>query len=57
MSSSNSKAQVLKDEGNSLFVLQEYTLADIKYSEAILIDDGNAILYANRAACRLATGQ
>ncbi|TRM66264.1 hypothetical protein BD626DRAFT_546575 [Schizophyllum amplum] len=43
----------LKEEGNALFVKKKYGLAALKYTEAIEVDEGNAILYANRAACRL----
>lgn len=41
----------LKDEGNELFKKQDYVGAIIKYTEAIGLDDKNAVLYANRAAC------
>ena len=46
-------AATLKEEGNALFVEGKYAAAYDKYSEAIAQDDGNAILYANRAACSL----
>jgi Flp pilus assembly protein TadD len=48
---SKAEAEVLKEEGNALFVKNEFALAAQKYSDAILIDKQNAILYANRAAC------
>lgn len=41
----------LKDLGNELFKKQDYLGAIIKYTEAIALDDKNAVLYANRAAC------
>jgi hypothetical protein len=47
----------LKEEGNALFTQKDYTMASVKYTEAIAADDTNAVLYANRAACRLATRQ
>ncbi|KAL1738541.1 hypothetical protein HDZ31DRAFT_13725, partial [Schizophyllum fasciatum] len=47
----------LKEEGNALFVKKQYGLAALKYTEAIELDEDNAILWANRAACRLNTRQ
>ncbi|KAG1733916.1 uncharacterized protein EDB91DRAFT_1148001 [Suillus paluster] len=44
-------ATQLKDEGNELFKKQDYVGAFAKYTEAIALDDKNAVLYANRAAC------
>ncbi|OJA20368.1 hypothetical protein AZE42_09500 [Rhizopogon vesiculosus] len=44
-------ATQLKNEGNELFRNQDYVGALTKYSEALTLDDKNAILYANRAAC------
>ncbi|KAG2122778.1 hypothetical protein DEU56DRAFT_983975 [Suillus clintonianus] len=44
-------AAQLKDEGNELFKKQDYVGAIVKYTEAIALDDKNAVLYANRAAC------
>ncbi|KAG2126940.1 hypothetical protein DEU56DRAFT_821582 [Suillus clintonianus] len=41
----------LKNEGNELFRKQDFVGALAKYTEAIALDDKNAILYANRAAC------
>ncbi|KAG1791237.1 uncharacterized protein HD556DRAFT_1386844 [Suillus plorans] len=41
----------LKDEGNDFFRKQDYVGALAKYTEAIALDDKNAVLYANRAAC------
>ncbi|KAL1712720.1 hypothetical protein EV715DRAFT_259236 [Schizophyllum commune] len=50
-------ADKLKEEGNALFAKKQYGLAALKYTEAIEIDEGNAVLWANRAACRLNTRQ
>ncbi|KAF9068932.1 hypothetical protein BDP27DRAFT_1326133 [Rhodocollybia butyracea] len=47
----------LKDEGNAFFIKKDYIKAASLYSEALLLDENNAILYANRAACRLALGE
>jgi hypothetical protein len=44
-------AAQLKNEGNELFRKQDYGGALAKYSEALSLDDKNAVLYANRAAC------
>ncbi|KAJ7580088.1 hypothetical protein C8J56DRAFT_867365 [Mycena floridula] len=43
----------LKDEGNQLFSLGEYPAASVKYTEALVLDPKNAVLYANRSACGL----
>lgn len=48
-----SKAKQLKDEGNALFARKQFQEAKLKYSEAIELDSSNAVLYANKAACRL----
>ncbi|KAL6299613.1 hypothetical protein BKA93DRAFT_819814 [Sparassis latifolia] len=47
------KAAQLKEEGNALYVKQEYHAAAEKYSKALEYDSDNAVLYANRAACAL----
>jgi hypothetical protein len=47
----------LKEQGNALYGKKEYALAITKYTEAIGLDGGNAVLYANRAACHLALQQ
>ncbi|KAG7089030.1 hypothetical protein E1B28_010741 [Marasmius oreades] len=51
------RAQQLKDTANASFVKKEYKAASAKYSEAISLEvddkDLNAVLYANRSACRL----
>ncbi|KAG2108957.1 uncharacterized protein F5147DRAFT_693493 [Suillus discolor] len=44
-------AAQLKDEGNDFFRKQDYVGALAKYTKAIALDDKNAVLYANRAAC------
>ncbi|TFY81881.1 hypothetical protein EWM64_g2128 [Hericium alpestre] len=44
-------ATQLKDEGNALFVRKQFKEAVQKYTAAIALDDSNATLYANRAAC------
>lgn len=44
----------LKAEGNKLFGRKKYDQASIKFTKAIELDRGNAVLYANRAACYLA---
>ncbi|KIY51282.1 hypothetical protein FISHEDRAFT_37531 [Fistulina hepatica ATCC 64428] len=46
-------ADALKQEGNALFAAQKWKLASKKYTAAIELDEKNAILYANRCACRL----
>lgn len=43
----------LKAEGNTLFANSEWALASVKYTDAIALDGSNAVLWANRAACRL----
>ncbi|KIK55176.1 hypothetical protein GYMLUDRAFT_142040, partial [Collybiopsis luxurians FD-317 M1] len=47
----------LKDEGNAFFAKKQYFRASELYSKAILLDDHNTVLYANRAACRIAMNQ
>jgi stress-induced-phosphoprotein 1 len=47
----------LKEEGNAFFAKKDYLEASIKYTEAIAVDGSNAVLYSNRAACRLAMKQ
>ncbi|KIK55174.1 hypothetical protein GYMLUDRAFT_176110 [Collybiopsis luxurians FD-317 M1] len=51
------EARRLKDEGNTFFQERQYLKAYYSYSDAILLDNNNAVLYANRAACRLAMNQ
>lgn len=43
----------LKDEGNALFLKQEYEAAKQKYGEGIALDEGIKVLWSNRAACEL----
>lgn len=50
---SDNTADKLKNEGNALFAQGKYGTAALKYTEAIELDESNAILYANRAQCRL----
>lgn len=57
MSTSSDKAAQLKAEGNALFVKKEFKQAIQKYGEAINVDGKNAVLYSNRAACRLSLQQ
>lgn len=52
-----SSAEKLKEEGNKLFVKKKFAAAAIKYTEAIALDGQNAVLYANRSACRLSLKQ
>ena len=47
----SSQAEVLKAEGNALFVQNDFSGAYKKYTAAIKLDNQNAILYCNRAAC------
>ncbi|EMD42333.1 hypothetical protein CERSUDRAFT_90950 [Gelatoporia subvermispora B] len=44
----------LKAEGNALYTAGNFQEAYSKYSEAIQLDGGNAVLYANRAAASMA---
>ncbi|EMD42334.1 hypothetical protein CERSUDRAFT_90951 [Gelatoporia subvermispora B] len=55
MEHSNQKAADLKAEGNALYTAAKFQEAYIKYTEAIQLDDRNAVLYANRAASSMAT--
>ncbi|THU79473.1 hypothetical protein K435DRAFT_697686 [Dendrothele bispora CBS 962.96] len=48
-------AALLKDEGNELFSNKKYGAAEVKYTKALELDDTNATIWANRAACRLST--
>ncbi|KAF4596552.1 hypothetical protein EYR38_007939 [Pleurotus pulmonarius] len=43
----------LKGEGNAFFLQKNLEAAANKYSKALQIDDKNAVIYCNRAACRL----
>lgn len=55
--SSSELAAKLKCEGNAMFMAKDWVLAYSKYTEAIALDEKNAILYANRAACCLQMGR
>lgn len=59
MASDDTKARVeqLKVEGNAFHSQGDYAQARSKYSDAIKLDDGNAVLYANRAATYIALKQ
>ncbi|OCH88774.1 TPR-like protein [Obba rivulosa] len=50
----NSLVEALKLEGNSLYTKGKHAAAYAKYTEAINLDEQNAVLYANRAATLLA---
>jgi len=54
MADSKAKALKLKDDGNTCFKGGEFAKATKLYSDAILLDPENHILYANRAATYLA---
>ncbi|KAF9496738.1 hypothetical protein BDN71DRAFT_1429949 [Pleurotus eryngii] len=43
----------LKAEGNAFYLQKNLEAAAKKYSKALEIDDTNAVIYCNRAACRL----
>ncbi|KAI0639883.1 TPR-like protein [Trametes polyzona] len=51
------KVERLKTEGNALHVKGDYAAARSKYTDAIKLDDRNAVLYANRAASYIALKQ
>ncbi|KAF5363219.1 hypothetical protein D9758_008407 [Tetrapyrgos nigripes] len=57
MSDRAEQVQKLKDDGNDFYKRKKYSAAIKKYTEAIQIDDTVALLFANRAACRLALKQ
>ncbi|TCD61455.1 hypothetical protein EIP91_008412 [Steccherinum ochraceum] len=44
-------ADALKEEGNALFAKKDYEAAIRKYTEALKLDENNAVLHANRSAC------
>ena len=46
-------ADAIKAEANVLYQARQFQEAYAKYSEAIDLDDTNAIFFANRAACSL----
>ncbi|TCD68826.1 hypothetical protein EIP91_009693 [Steccherinum ochraceum] len=47
----DASAAQLKDAGNALFAKKDYEAANDKYTEALKLDENNAVLYANRSAC------
>ncbi|KAJ8692608.1 hypothetical protein PTI98_009906 [Pleurotus ostreatus] len=53
--SANDSARIgeLKAEGNAFYLQKNLEAAANKYSKALEIDDKNAVIYCNRAACRL----
>ncbi|KAM5536003.1 hypothetical protein V8D89_010261 [Ganoderma adspersum] len=59
MSSDNNKtrAEQLKADGNALYVRNDFSAARSKYTQAIKLDDNNAVLYSNRAATYIALKQ
>lgn len=54
MSDLKADAARLKEEGNALHVRKEFQGAAKKYSEAIVKDEQNAVLWANRSASYIA---
>jgi small glutamine-rich tetratricopeptide repeat-containing protein alpha len=52
-----SKAEELKKEGNKMLGAKDFQGAIQKYTEAIEIDDTNAVYFANRAAAYSQAGQ
>ena len=59
MSSDHNKtrAEQLKTDGNALYVRNDFPAARSKYTQAIKLDDSNAVLYSNRAATYIALKQ
>ncbi|KAJ3815600.1 hypothetical protein F5876DRAFT_30294 [Lentinula aff. lateritia] len=51
--STDERVKRLKEEGNKLFAQKQYAAAAEKYTEALQLGGDNAVLYSNRAACRL----
>ncbi|KAI0830788.1 TPR-like protein [Trametes gibbosa] len=51
------RVEQLKAEGNALHLKGDHAAARLKYTEAIKLDDTNAVLYANRAAAYIALKQ
>lgn len=51
--STEERVKKLKEEGNNLFAQKQYVAAAEKYTEALQLGGDNAVLYSNRAACRL----
>ncbi|OQR99697.1 hypothetical protein ACHHYP_04939 [Achlya hypogyna] len=50
------KANVLKDEGNALFVKKQFPAAIESYTQALVLNPCDALLYSNRCAAYLAAG-
>lgn len=53
MAEEKNPAEQLKDEGNIFFGKAQYKEAIAKYSEAIVLDDTNAVYWCNRAFANL----
>ena len=51
------RAEQLKADGNALYVRNDFSAARSKYTQAIKLDDSNAVLYSNRAATYIALKQ
>ena len=51
------RAEQLKADGNDLYVRGDHLAARSKYTQAIMLDGDNAVLYANRAATYIALQQ
>lgn len=57
MSSEETSALDLKAKGNALFLEKKYNEAIAAYSDALAIDNSNAVLFCNRAASYLGLEQ
>lgn len=51
------RATLLKSEGNALFAKKQYVEAQQKFTESLELDNTNAIVYSNRAACCIHLGK
>lgn len=50
-------SESLREEGKEYFRQKKYAQAKEKFTEALKVDEENAILYANRSACNYALQQ
>ncbi|KDO21613.1 hypothetical protein SPRG_13298 [Saprolegnia parasitica CBS 223.65] len=50
------KANVIKDQGNALFVKKQYPESIALYTQALALNPCDALLYSNRCAAHLAAG-